>query len=381
VSLVYEDPQSAGSPSTHILLIGVGAYRFMRERGQAVVDAPLGSYHPEVGDLERLSSPQVSASALANWFLDNHGCLAKPLGSLRLLLSDGPLTRSDGTTLDVTAATFANSTDDANAWRAALDSHPDNVGVFYFCGHGFFDADSGESLLLFEDFGQGNRDFYEHCCNSDKFYKAMRSSAAKTQVYWFDACRNTLDSWMKVPRDRASKLVNAKMSAASESSMPIARSTSPNAQAFGDVDGLSRFASTLLDCLKMYGAEEVGNQWMVTTDSIGVSVRDVSNPRRLGLGGGYVELDGNNAAKVPFLRVPDPKVCAKVYGATPGLVETARVVCTDAAGATETHGPAPEPVRFTLKIGRWTMWLDGALATGTRRHFYAKPPVLIAELE
>ncbi|MBS1714180.1 MAG: caspase family protein [Armatimonadetes bacterium] len=381
MSLVYEDAGLADKPATHIFLVGVGDYRYMRRPGEAVVDAPQGSFYPEAADLERLSSPPASASAMAAWFLDNQARLSRPLGSLRLLLSPGPFAPGVGPEVEVGAATFENATEDANAWRSALDRHPDNFGVFYFCGHGFFDADSGESLLLFEDFGKQNRDFYEHCCNSDKFYRAMRSCAAKTQVYWFDACRNTLDSWMKFPRDRASKLVNARMSAASESSMPIARSTSPNAQSFGDKGGLSRFATTLLDCLKMYGAEEVGNQWMVTTDSIGVSVRDVSNPRKMGLGGGYVELDGNNAAKVPFLRVPDPRVCAKVYGEPSGVLETTRVVCTDSSGATETHGPAPEPVRFTLKMGRCTMWLDGALALGTRREFYAKPPVLVAELE
>ena len=174
---------------------------------------------------------------------------------------------------------------------------------------------------------------------------------------------------------------SAKMAAISENSMPIVRSTSPNAKAFGETGLPSRFASNLLDCLKMYGAEEVGNQWMVTTDSIGVSVRDVSNPRQLGLGESYVEPDGNNTAKMPLFRVADPKVFAKVYGAQPGLIQASKVVCTDAAGKTEERHSNAEPVTFPISMGACSMFLKGASALGTVKQFMAKPPVLVAELE
>ena len=85
---------------------------------------------------------------MASWLIGTR-CTdpVTPLGSVELLLSwpgmgfaNQPV---EGADRDAFGAAF-------DRWYARCDADPDNVALFYFCGHG---CELGDQLLLLEDFG------------------------------------------------------------------------------------------------------------------------------------------------------------------------------------------------------------------------------------
>jgi hypothetical protein len=94
---------------------------------------------------------------------------------------------------DASAGSFVSR---ALAWRNRVASCQDNVGLFYFGGHGI-QRSKEDSVLLLQDFGKpgpllGNAvaffDIFSGMAPSDTF-----PTMAATQFYFIDACRNLPD--------------------------------------------------------------------------------------------------------------------------------------------------------------------------------------------
>lgn len=133
---------NVNSAGTHVLIVGVGEYPCLLG-GDSVrlLDKPMG--------LGQLSSPPLSAVALADWFIGRqtlgpevdepvgfHNPNA-PLASVEMLVSPGLSYQCrDCTNVAVEPTTRDNIDCSYGAWVERAKSHAGNIAVFYFCGHG-----------------------------------------------------------------------------------------------------------------------------------------------------------------------------------------------------------------------------------------------------
>ena len=95
--------------------------------------------------LRQLSSPPISARAVASWLRGDYHCPGKDLASLSLLTSEpgsapfiDPMT---GQAHEVPTADIAAIVAAVKEWKRRGDSSVDNRLVFYFCGHGISEGD------------------------------------------------------------------------------------------------------------------------------------------------------------------------------------------------------------------------------------------------
>ena len=140
-------------PRRTALIIGVGAYPHLR--GGTLFATEPARYH--LG-MKQLDSPPVSAREFADWLIKSgtstHRNGAAPLGTVELLISSNDPNDASfiavGMTVAVEEATFYNIQKAFDRWFMRCDRHVDNIGVFYFCGHGL---EREKSWLLASDYG------------------------------------------------------------------------------------------------------------------------------------------------------------------------------------------------------------------------------------
>ena len=110
--VVYLDGALAAKPSAHVMIIGAGAFASKK--------------------VATVTSPPLSALALADWFIDSYRNAERPLGSLSLVLSqhkDGAETEYRGA--NVPRARYEEAKTACNAWRKRVNSSSDNLLVLY----------------------------------------------------------------------------------------------------------------------------------------------------------------------------------------------------------------------------------------------------------
>ncbi|CAN1502565.1 hypothetical protein MCEMSE15_00537 [Fimbriimonadaceae bacterium] len=360
------DANSGGAPAVHVLCIGVGDYFFMPRPGKVMPPETVGKFHPETPIMNRLTSPQPSARAVADWFIANQDRLEAPLGTVQLLIGSDPTGQiSSGATLaEVKAA--------AKKWWDLCNQNADNVAIFYFCGHGVSDPNTSQSILLLQDFGDINEEFWRNAVNFEHFKLSMGSNEAMTQVFLLDACRNVPKSYMDIPRQGLSTLLTGRPLMISGKNVPVIRAATLNQTAEGTVNDQSRFCSVLIDCLNHYAATEVGNRWQVTVDSLGSAVKAVGNPRPRQKLPAIFEVGGETVSDQSLLTVKEPKAFAKVFFAPDSLGPLAGI---EAKGLGRFSGDQ-EPVTFSVPVGPVELQRPG---DPDWRTCHAKPPLLVLE--
>jgi hypothetical protein len=272
------DNAFAGQPGTHLLAIGVGSYRHLLGGGGPLADRPLG--------LTQLDSPPVSLQAVLNWFLapaimpGSVGFVnsSTPLSSVEALVSSaGPFsvdTPTGPATLD--AANLAQIQDSFEAWLGRLKSHPDNIGVFYYCGHGFMVSDH---YLLAEDFGHSSTRPWAHAFDISTTMRAVEREVAGSVFYFIDACR-------KIAREVAETLganPNALMVIDFKKNLIRKSSTAIFATGEGDLAfapqgaQVSHFTAALLCAISGFcGIKAAGTTtWNVDGESIAIAIRQL----------------------------------------------------------------------------------------------------------
>jgi Caspase domain len=176
----------ARAPATHVLVVGVGRYPHLIG-GDAPCQNPDG--------MGQLSSPAVSARAVAEWFISEFHDPAAPLGTVALLLSEHQPTpfTNPRTGLDhaVELADTGHVADAIKAWKARADGSADNRTVFYFCGHGTSEGD--DMALLMSDFCSDDANALNGAIDFRKLSGGMKKCEAVRQVYVIDACRSNSD--------------------------------------------------------------------------------------------------------------------------------------------------------------------------------------------
>jgi len=265
-------------PGTHVLIVGVGAYpALIGGDTKLLLENPLG--------LKQLSSPPVSAKALADWFTKGshkrgdsdafHNPKA-PLASVEMLLSPGQSYKGrDGVELHIEDATRANIARCFSRWKECSAENPANISVFYFCGHGVM---GDNDYLLPSDFGVVNRENpWVDAIDITQTARAMRRLAGGPLYFFIDACRQaTGDALSPGATPPALAYVDFKKPVKGFARLML-WATGEGQQAFGAAGKVSRFTKALLESLSGYLAQKSsdGKHWIITGSLLSRSVSEI----------------------------------------------------------------------------------------------------------
>ena len=251
-------------PAKHVLIIGVGHYLFGRGPGGTLV----------AGDLRQLTSPPISARAMADWFIESFRNRDKPLGSVALLISEAPPkpyvppVPAGAAPVYVPAAALPEVKRAASDWAMRLAANQDNMAVFYFCGHG---ASMGQqAALLLEDFGRPAAE-YEGAIDLTVLRGTMKNSPVIQQVFLLDCCRTRADGLYENESTIGSRILSIP-SPARGHQIPAQQfllfPTIDGEQAFGVTNRVSVFTSSILDAVRFAAADYSTGEWRTTTANI-----------------------------------------------------------------------------------------------------------------
>jgi len=182
-SLIHEG--KAAPRQTHVLLIGIGTY-------ENLIGGP-GPLAPDHFGLGQLTSPPASARLLADWFITNFDCPDRPLGTLRMLLSEASSAKfqhpGTGAQHSVPEANLVNTRAAVADWIDAA-ANPDDQIIFYLCGHGL--SGGLNEIYPLRDFGcddPADDGPLARAINLNKFAVGLETVTASNQLLILDTCR------------------------------------------------------------------------------------------------------------------------------------------------------------------------------------------------
>lgn len=352
----------------HVLLVGVSEYPHLP--GGPEFDArrpPKRTF-----GLGQLTSPLLSASALADWFLTKHDHPDTPLGSVELLLSPSEyapnadaavkLGVAAGSAVTVPSATFDSIKEAAGRWFDRLHELRENIGLFYFCGHGL---EASDRYLLAADFASDPKNLDQGIINFQQTFRNMARCKVSTQCFLLDACRDSPDQ-LRVAASEGKvgrPIVDPQSGPILGRNAPIYHAAAPEKPAFGPPGEKSFFAGALLDCLNGMAARAGGDPGFFSIDHASLALALPEHVNRLAEKHGLdlrCLTDGGDAQlpDVPELhRTPAPvDVLTTIFCRPREAHLVAELSVTDAAGKT-TPRPAsgPKPWRVTLRSGKHTV--------------------------
>lgn len=256
-SLIFDDGVRDRA-RTHVFIIGVGSYEFGAGPKQSEI----------AGGLAQLTSPTISARAVADWFQSefrNPGC---PLGTVTVLLSEAvkaPVAGQDGRLVDVPEATLANVRTAMLSWRSIIQCHPDNMIVFYFCGHGI--SLGQKAALLLNDFGDPAAS-YDAAIELDELTGTLKNAAAAKQLFLIDCCRSKADEIYSNETRVGSRVLsivpNSNHNGVRRRQCVIFP-TIDGEQAFGVPGQVSVFTTCFLDAVRFAAFDDKTGPWVSTS--------------------------------------------------------------------------------------------------------------------
>jgi hypothetical protein len=251
------DKRQTGEPGVHVILIGVGSFADARAAELLGDDAPEGGFV----DLE---TPLHSVEAFAGWLQMELDVADTPLRTLRVLGSSAR--RTSG--LRVTAPTFQNIANEVGEWSDDVDTHEDNLAIFYFCGHGLRIGET--QLLLAEDFGSNRRAPFENAIEPELLANAMRQMKGRRQLFLIDACSTEVPFSRRYENVRPRTIVQeAQHENLAKSELCLIRASKLGTRAFGSASGPSLFMDAFLRAMKGAGAVSTQRrQWVINTDML-----------------------------------------------------------------------------------------------------------------
>ena len=263
---------------THAIVIGIGTY-------------PWGREISETQGLPDLKSPARSAAAIADWLIREYHHPDRPLASVALVVSDGesftyrnPITLEDHVVPCGTAADLQRC---VKEWSKRSVVNPRNGTIFYFCGHSI--SSGQRDCLLSRSFGE---DPYQHLAGAFEqasVVNAMRCIGPRHQLFLFDACRRESPDLLANGAIATPLLSLRPHESAAD---PVERctlySTAEGADAFGDENGISRFAAELLKACKSAAQREKG--WWIRSHLILSHMRKFLKDQACQLDGEDVEV-------------------------------------------------------------------------------------------
>jgi hypothetical protein len=258
VTLFWPDSPEAvatGVAQVHAFIVGVGDYPHLEG----------GAAHPAVANfgLKQLTTTTLTSVRIANWCIGAHPPV--PIGSVELVASATKVTRADGKLVTIDRPVMANIQAAFNAWWKRCNDDPRNIALFYFAGHGL---NTASQYLLPSDFGDPNfPDLWENCIDFTSLKVGMGANAARTQVFFVDACREKpIDALLQLnPHGKPLASANAFQIAPSSSAYFAA---ADGQLAYGPPNDITYFGQALVDALDGAGARNAGGKWVVDTFSL-----------------------------------------------------------------------------------------------------------------
>jgi hypothetical protein len=185
--LVHNVP--AAGPATHALVIGVGAYPHLNGGKKRLTDD-----HDGMG---QLTSPPISARRFASLLMESFHHPAKPLATVSLLVSEAKSKRfvdpnDAGKSYKLKEATAENVVPAVKEWFDRGDTNPDNLLLFYFCGHGI--SAGTDTALLLSDYGEDPLNSLDGAINFRLLRLGLQRCRASEQCFFIDACRASSDT-------------------------------------------------------------------------------------------------------------------------------------------------------------------------------------------
>ncbi len=256
MALVFNNIQPAVA-QTHVFIIGVGGYPYLPGGNNAIPQTFAGAEA-----LGQLTSPPVSAEAFYNTVIEfhNNNAWINPLGSVEVLVSPA-LGQNVFAGMALEKATMQNITNAYWIWKARCDANPNNIAIFFFCGHGM---EKDNHFLLPEDFGVQPGNPWAQCIDIDNTRRAFHSCKAATQIFFIDACR-------LVPADLIMYEITAIPIEPPNIFTPpckydlTMKAAAANEAAFGSQNQPSVFTRTLIKALKGKASDKKDGQWTIET--------------------------------------------------------------------------------------------------------------------
>lgn len=324
----------------HALVVGVGDYPHLI--------GGTGDLTSSHGGMRQLTSPTISARAMAEWLTEG---LAHPDFSRKtvaLLLSErepkpfaNPL---NGDEHIVQQANFANIRQAIIDWKERGSQSTDDMLILYFSGHGMSEG-IGSMVILPSDFGADRHNAYDTSIDFVNLYDAMEQATASRQCYFVDACRSSTDT---LPDNGGRKILQVGPREADGVRVaPVYYATLIGQDAHARPGKPSLFTGALLSCLSDFAAtdDEGDNDWRVSNFSLSRALDHMMS---------RIEVDGVSLDQVPIsgevhssfyihhLANP-PKANVYVSSEPTDLLQNLQLVCKDASGAQRERESTEDP--------------------------------------
>ncbi len=359
-AIVFEDKKVAG-PVTHAIVIGVGHYAHL----------PGGAGNPKFDDpdgLGQLKSPPVSARAFAQWVVESYQNADRPLRSVSLLISEKDpqkFTFQRGAAAEksvaVQTATMQNVEDALTEWHALGGKNPDNLLLFYFCGHGIA---AGDALaLVMEDFGAKPKAPLKGALDFRAFYRGMDECDARHQCYFLDACR--VGSTLLKENDGAGTQnpINATGNYDPPGGKlrlgPVFHSTLAGAPAYAQPKRPSVFTAALIESLQGAGSGDEDGPWRVGTTRLqeALDFLMLQASRELEMPQDQIP-STDAAAKIPLNTLDTPAVPVVIRVLPAEAHPKAVLRCESDTRKEKRTPPSEDPWRLSLPAARYKFFAD-----------------------
>lgn len=261
--LVHQVP--VAGPATRAILIGVGSYAHLRGGSGAL--APGGNL------MGQLTSPPVSARALADWLIEHLDAPGKPLAEVALLLSEdspkpyvNPVTKAAH---QVEVATIDNIEAALSDWRDRATDPADRL-IFFFSGHGMARAGT-EMVLLAADYGAKVNNPLDGAFDFRNMAAAMDLCPAREQLYFVDACRDGGTQLLRAGSYNGRPVFLQDLLAPANPvvrNAPVFYAALPGQAAYSLPGVPSIYTTALIKSLSGFGADDNDGFWAVTTSRL-----------------------------------------------------------------------------------------------------------------
>jgi hypothetical protein len=238
----------------HALVIGVGRYRHL-PGGEVPADHDTLVY-------DQLTCPPLSALAFAHWVMNSLRHPVAGAGSVDVLLSPGRTAGPDGCGQHVEVPSADAVVRAVDRWKDRCDSHPANVALFYFSGHGL---DNGGPLLLLEDFARSRNRILDAAVDLEGLVQGMRACLASQQYYFIDACRERSARLSRLHATHTLPLLDIEEADERRSDLAVIEASVSGGTAGGLPNEVSDYTRALLDALDGRAASQRDRQWRVTS--------------------------------------------------------------------------------------------------------------------
>jgi hypothetical protein len=350
----------ADQPQTHVLVIGVGRYVHGEGENATVV----------AGGLGQLSSPPKSAAAVARWFVDEFKNSDHPLGTVTMLVSDQqPMVwESPQGDCELPEATLTNVRSCLSDWRDAFQSHPGNMLVLYFCGHGV--SLGQKAAMLLSDFGNDDN-AYEPAIDIVTLQGTLRNARPEKQLFIIDCCRTKADSLYANEPGIGGRHLSIPPNLQPEGLVKqfVLFPSIDGQQAFGVKNEVSVFTRCFLDAVKFAGFDDATGQWVSSTALILNAIENLVKCRLPQEKLARTSPNALNANSFEFNVIEEPQMARSLVtidpdAAWPTAVFTASCVTNTGLAPRTAASSTDDTYRccvFEVEYGKWEF--SGAPAT------------------